>query len=236
MPMIEQIFDVAPLDEVEDGIFSCLGASERASSYDNKVNVYDMIVGNRFYNRLVWGNWPSAYRKFCRQALASSQGGAFLDAGCGSLVFTAGVYAEAENKLIILLDRSIGMLVRGRDRITKIRGFVPNNIVFIQGDILDLPFKNHVFDAVASFGVLHIFDDKFRLLTELERVKRGGGHLYYSSLVGNNAIGRKYLEILKQAGEVATCHSSESLDNLISTMSFGHKSDSIGNMAYFRST
>jgi hypothetical protein len=54
-------------------------------------------------------------------------------------------------------------------------------------------------------------------------------------LVGNNAIGRKYLEILKQAGEVATCHSSESLDNLISKMPFEHKSDSIGNMAYFRS-
>jgi len=233
--MIEQIFDVAPLDEVEEGIFSCLGANERASSYDNKVDAYDMVVGNRFYNRFVWGNWPSAYREFCRQALASSRGGTFLDVGCGSLVFTAGVYAEAENKLIILLDRSIGMLVKGRDRITKIRGFVPNNIVFIQGDIFKLPFKTHVFDTVASFGVLHIFDNKHGLLAELERVKRDGGHLYYSCPVGNNAIGRKYLEILKQAGEVATCHSSESLDNLISAMSFEHKSDSIGNMAYFRS-
>jgi ubiquinone/menaquinone biosynthesis C-methylase UbiE len=233
--MVERIFNVAPLVEVEEGIFSCFPASERASSYDNKVNAYDMVVGNRFYNRFIWGNWPSAYRKFCLQALESSQGGTVLDAGCGSLVFTAGVYAEAENKLIILLDRSIGMLVKGRDRISKIKGFVPSNIVFVQGDIFDLPFKNHVFDTVVSFGVLHMFDDKYGLLTELERVKRDGGHLHYSSLVGNNAIGRKYLEILKQAGEVATCHSSESLDNLISKMPFEHKSDSIGNMAYFRS-
>jgi ubiquinone/menaquinone biosynthesis C-methylase UbiE len=112
---------------------------------------------------------------------------------------------------------------------------IPANIVFIQGDIFELPFKHQVFGAVASFGVLHIFDEKLKLLSELERVKCDGGNIFFSSLVGNNGIGRKYLEILRQAGEVATCYSSEPLGSFISNLPFKYELTSIGNMAYAKS-
>lgn len=233
--MINEILKTAQFEEVSEGIFSCLGVEDRSSDYDNKVKAYDLVVGNSLYNRLVWGNWPSAYRDFCMQSLASAPDGIILDAGCGSLVFTAGAYAQAENELVVLLDRSLGMLEQGRNRIIKIRGYVPDNIVFVQGDIFNLPFKDHVFDVVSSFGVVHIFDDKFALLTELERVKREAGQLFFSSLVGNNAIGRKYLDFLKQAGEVATCHSSASLENVVASMPYKYRWNSIGNMAYAKS-
>lgn len=232
---MEDIMKDVQLEEVDEGIFSCLGKDERESDYDTKVGVYDFVVGNRFYNRIVWGNWPSNYRAFCTQALASTRGGMYLDAGCGSLVFTAGVYAEASNKRVVLLDRSLGMLARGRDRIRQLRGSVPGNIRFLQGDIFDLPFHDHVFDAVASYGMLHIFDDKAGMLAELERVKRHGGHVFFSSLVGNNALGRTYLEMLRKAGEVAACHSSESLARELSATPFKYEIDTIGNMAYGRS-
>ena len=233
--MIDKLLKVPQLEEVSEGIYSYLNTSDRQSSYDSKVKAYDMVVGNSFYNRLIWGNWPSNYQDFCRKALNNSPEGIYLDAGCGSLVFTASVYAEANNKLIVLLDRSIGMLEQGRNRIKKLVGHVPNNIVFIQGDIFSLPFHDNVFDTIASFGVLHMFDEKMRLLSELERVKCDGGKLFFTSLVGNNAIGRKYLEILRSAGEVATCYSSESLSNIISTMPFKYNLSSIGNMAYAKS-
>lgn len=223
------------LEEVDDGIFSCLDRAERQSDYDRKVGAYDLVVGNRFYNRLVWGNWPSDYREFCKQALASTPGGIYLDAGCGSLVFTASVYAEASNKLIVLLDRSLGMLARGRDRIRQLGGRVPDNIRFLQGDIFDLPFREQVFDTVASYGVLHVFDDKTGMLAEMERVKRHGGHVFFSSLAGNNALGRTYLEMLRKAGEVAECHSSESLARTLSATPFKYEINTIGNMAYARS-
>lgn len=233
--MFNKIFKTDPLDEISEGIFSCLDKADRQSSYDNKVKAYDIVVGNSLYNRLIWGNWPSAYRNFCRQSLESAAGGVVLDAGCGSLVFTASEYAHAKHKLIVLLDRSQGMLEQGRNRIKKITGKVPSNIVFLQADIFNLPFKDHVFDVVSSFGVLHVFDDKSGLVSELERVKRDSGKLFFSSLVGNNVIARKYLEILKQAGEVATCHSSESLENIISRMPNRYQLSSIGNMAYAQS-
>ena len=233
--MINDIFKTQPLDEISEGIFTCLDKTDRHSSYDNKVKAYDRLVGNSLYNRLVWGNWPAAYRDFCRQSLQSAAGGVVLDAGCGSLVFTAGEYAHAQHRLIVLLDRSLGMLEQGRDRIKKLRGHLPRNIILLQGDIFNLPFRDHVFDAVSSFGVLHMFENKAGMIAELERVKRDGGRLFFSSLVGNNALGKKYLDVLKNAGEVATGHSSESLENIIAQMPRAYRLHSIGNMAYAHS-
>lgn len=229
---MENIMKDVQLEEVDEGIFSCIDRVERQSDYDKKVDAYDFIVGNPLYNKIVWGNWPSNYREFCKQSLASTPGGMYLDAGCGSLVFTASVYSEARNKLIVLLDRSIGMLSRGRDRIKKLKGCVPDNIKFLQGDIFDLPFYDRAFDTVASYGMLHIFDDKTGMLAEMERVKRHDGHVFFSSLAGNNALGRKYLEMLKKAGEVAELHSSESLAHALSVMPFKYDINTIGNMAY----
>lgn len=54
----------------------------------------------------------------------------------------------------------MGMLKQGRLRIQKLCGEVPRNMVFIQGNIFSLPFKDGVSDAVASFGVLHLLKKK----------------------------------------------------------------------------
>ena len=82
----------------------------RGAPYDRKAAVYDRVVGARAYNRVIWGTSTTAYRKFASEALASGTG-PMLDAGCGSAVFTAGVYRRASRPLV-LVDRSIGMLVR----------------------------------------------------------------------------------------------------------------------------
>lgn len=230
--MLESVLKDARLTEVEEGIFTSLAPDQRESGYDTKVKAYDLVVGNALYNRVVWGNWPRAYAAFCRRALASTPGGIYLDAGCGSLVFTAEAYAQADNKLIVLFDRSLGMLRQGRERMRKARGGMPKNIAFVQGDILATPFRASAFDTVASFGVIHIFDDKLGMLAELERVKKPGGRLFFSSLVGNNRLGRKYLELLKNAGEVAESHSTQSLGALLAGAPSKYTLSSVGNMAY----
>lgn len=234
--MTYDIYKASPLAEVSEGIATFLPEKDRHSRYDHKVQAYDMLVGNRFYNRLFWGNWPSAYRDFCRQSLNHANGGFYLDAGCGSLVFTANEYAHANHKLIVLVDRSLGMLEQGRKRIMKIRGHIPGNIVFLQGDVFDLPFRDHIFDAVASFGLLHVFDNKAEMISEMERVKHNAGKLFFSSLVGNDALSQQYLRILQQAGEVATCHTSDSLASLLAQLPCKYQLHTIGNMAYAQST
>ncbi|MBY0575667.1 MAG: methyltransferase domain-containing protein [Gallionellaceae bacterium] len=137
--------------------------------------------------------------------------------------------------MIVLLGRSIGMLRKGRERIKKHCGKVSKNIVFIQGDIFNLPFQDAAIDTVASFGVLHIFEQKNDVLAELERVKKHSGRVFFSSLVGNNSLGRRYLQVLKKAGEIASCHSSQSLISQLSPSPFAYKLTTIGNMAYGQS-
>jgi ubiquinone/menaquinone biosynthesis C-methylase UbiE len=222
------------LIEVSDGISSVFCEKQRYSDYDSKVKVYDLVVGNRFYNRLMWGNWPSNYADFCQNALKQANG-MILDAGCGSLVFTAKVYAQSQKNTIILFDKSLGMLQAGRKRIIELCGSVPKNIIFMQGDVLDLPFKNGVFDTVLCQGLLHLFKDQQALLTELERVKQLRGQLSFTSLVANNSLGRMYMSLLKLTGEAATVHSSRSLGEQLVQLPFYYAMSSVGNMAYVKS-
>jgi ubiquinone/menaquinone biosynthesis C-methylase UbiE len=233
--VLDGILDGVKLEEVREGIFSVLSEADRESDYDGKAGLYDVVVGNRFYNRLIWGNWPSNYRQFCRACLRAASRGNVIDAGCGSLVFTASVYAKSDNAAIVLLDRSIEMLEHGRTRLMKICGAVPEHITFVQGDIFRLPFRDACFDLVMLQGVLHMFDDKAAILAELERVKRESGTLAFTSLVGNNLLGRKYLSALEKSGEVATVHSTESLSGMLESLPFRYELASVGNMVYAKS-
>jgi ubiquinone/menaquinone biosynthesis C-methylase UbiE len=151
------------------------------------------------------------------------------------LVFTIQAYASSTNKLVILLDNSMGMLQRARERLIESCGKVPEHIVLIQGDIFHLPFKDATFDVVMSQGLLHMFDDKEAFLKELERVKTDDGLLAFTSLVGNTMLSKGYLALLKKAGEVATAYTSEELETILQKMPFSYDINTIGNMAYMTS-
>lgn len=71
---------------VDDHIFSVLPDEAREHHYDKRAFVYDLIVRARLYNEVMWGSSPLDYASFARRAAASSPGGKFLDAGCGSIV------------------------------------------------------------------------------------------------------------------------------------------------------
>ncbi|WP_373033791.1 hypothetical protein, partial [Sulfurovum sp.] len=94
--MLEKIIKELHLEKIDGGIYSAIDAPERTADYDTKVRLYDALIGNPLYNRLIWGNWPKEYDRFCREALADTPKGVVLDAGCGSLVFTADAYANAD--------------------------------------------------------------------------------------------------------------------------------------------
>lgn len=220
--------------EVKENIYSLFKEEERASDYDEKVKGYDTLIGNKTYNKLIWRNDVKNYHDFCKEALDASANGTVLDAGCGSLVFTAQTYADSTNKQIILLDRSLGMLEAASQRLIALCGEVPKHIMLLQGDVFDLPFDDKTFDVVMSQGLLHMFEDKKAFLNELERVLKPEGNLYFTSLVANNLISKLYLSLLKKAGEVATIDSSQTLHESLQSISSAYSLKSIGNMAYFQ--
>jgi SAM-dependent methyltransferase len=186
---------------VGDDIWSVLPADAPAPPYDGRARLYDRLIGSRLYNRLAWGVDPHTYTDFAREA-ARWGSGPLLDAGCGTLVSTAGVHAQSQRPTI-LLDLSIDMLGVARDRLRSVAGQSLQDVVFLQADVGDLPFRGDAFGAVLCPGMLHLFDDAEAITRELARVCHRDGRIHASSLVAERRIGRQYLSLLHRAGEVA---------------------------------
>ncbi|MDQ4048248.1 MAG: class I SAM-dependent methyltransferase [Actinomycetota bacterium] len=125
-------------------VLSALSTHDEGAPYDRRASFYDRLIGSRVYNRLAWGASVTDYRAFAAEALAADDG-PFLDAGCGTLVFTATAYRKASRPLV-LVDLSLGMLRRGAERL----GDAP--AMLVQADLLDLPFAPNRFSTVACFG------------------------------------------------------------------------------------
>jgi ubiquinone/menaquinone biosynthesis C-methylase UbiE len=201
----EILLPEAHLRLVEPHLYSLYGAGEHIqSSYDRKGSLafYDQVACNRFYNRLVWGYDTAAYHTLCRTALNSSTRGWVLDAGCGSLAFTAETYAAYTARPVVFLDQSITLLSLAQARLAQLHGGVPENAVFLHGDVLKLPFKPQSFGAIIAMNLLHVLADIQEVLKKLREVLLQGGQMVFTTLIENRRLADKYLQMWAKAGEV----------------------------------
>jgi ubiquinone/menaquinone biosynthesis C-methylase UbiE len=218
---------------IEEGIYSVLPDTARQHHYDKRATVYDLVVSTRLYNAVMWGSSPLDYVAFARRAVTSSVDGKFLDAGCGSMLFTARSYLKCHRQ-IIAFDQSLAMLRRARKRLINLSGSVPENILLLQADLNDLPFRADAFRTALCLNVLHQFEDAAALIPKLKSLLTGGGHLYLTSLVSNDRfIGDRFLKALHATGEFVRPRSKLELKEMLDR-SLGQKvSYRIkGNMAY----
>lgn len=161
------------------------------TTYDRRAALYERVVGNRTYNRLVWGTSPAAYRAFAAEAVASA-GGPLLEVACGTAQFSAAAYAATARE-VVLLDRSPGMLERARARVGN-----AGHVSVVEGALEALPPRR--FATVLSMGLLHLLED---LDLGLRQLAAAGDDLWVTSLVAETGVGRRYLRQLHRAGEVA---------------------------------
>jgi SAM-dependent methyltransferase len=200
-----------------------------AADYDRNARIYDRLIGNRLYNRLVWGTSPQDYEDFATEALASADG-PFLDAGCGTLVFTAGPYA-ATSRPLTLVDDSQGMLDKAAERLG------PTSADLRRADLFDLPFQPGGFATVACHGVLHVLAEPWKALAALRAQVAPGGTFFASMLVRDRVVGRTYLELLHHAGEVGSPRTQAELAAAARDV-FGDQArvTRTGSMAWLRAT
>ena len=215
------------LRPVGAGVVSALSSADEGAPYDRRAAAYDRLVGSRVYNRLVWGASVADYEGFAAEALAAGDG-PLLDAGCGTLVFTAGAYRGASRPLA-LVDLSLGMLRRAAERLAGCQAS------FVQANVLDLPFTPHRFATVASHALLHVFDDPWAALAALRGQLAPGGRLFASMLVSDRAPGSAFLAALHRAGEVGPPRSADELAAAAREL-FGSSAqvDRSGSMAWLR--
>jgi ubiquinone/menaquinone biosynthesis C-methylase UbiE len=213
---------------IEDDIYSVLPDTSVQHHYDKRAAVYDSVVKTWLYNFVMWGSSPSDYVQFARQALDSSRDGMFLDAGCGSLLFTACLYVDS-NRRILAFDQSLAMLRQARERLSKLSGCVPEHIRLLQADLSDLPFRQKSFRTVLCLNVLHQFADAKALATGLNELLSENGNLYLTSLIANNRIiGDWYLKALYRTGEFVRPRSERELRELFINAFYADR----GNMAF----
>ena len=197
----EVVADEHSVRLIEEDIYSVLPDTSLLHHYDKRAYLYDSIVSTQLYNVVMWGTSPGDYVEFARQALNSSCDGVFLDAGCGSLLFTAPVYVCSKRQ-IVAFDQSLVMLRRARQRLRNLAGCVPDHIRLLQADLNDLPFRRKRFQTILCLNVLHQFADAAALVAGLNQLLSSSDNLYLTSLVSNNRIiGDWYLEMLYRTGE-----------------------------------
>ena len=208
---------LTPGAEVRDlggGVGSFLPSGSVPGGYDRFAAIYDAVVSNRAYNATFWGVPPEAHRRFATRALAAAPAGVILDCPCGSLLFTAHLHPSHDSRRLLLVDRSAAMLRRGRDRLPD--GSRWPHVALVQGDLFNLPLRPESLTAVTSYGGLHLFAQRRRMITAFWELLRPGGRLFLSTLIaGERATGDWLLRRLYRAGQVAEPFGREALCTVV---------------------
>ncbi len=200
---------------VEDDIYSVLRDPLIPHRYDGRAAVYDAVVNSRLYGRVAWGSLPDDYVSFARESIGAGSEGRLLDAGCGSLIFTARSYLDSSRQ-IIAFDESLAMLRRARKQLLKLAGAVPEHIVLLQGDVADLPFQTKSFQSVLCMNVLHHIEEAGALTGNLKALLTDEGRLDLTCLVSNQRFpGDFYLKALHSSGDFARPRSGLELRQIL---------------------
>jgi SAM-dependent methyltransferase len=217
---------------IEPHIYSVVNDIEVANTYDTGFGyIYDWVACNPIYNRLIWGYSISKFASLTHDALTSSNKGYVSDLGCGSLAFTAKTYIQYSDRPVVLLDQSLKMLRIAKSRLIKLKGEVPDNMIFLHADALHLPFKPKSFNTIISLNLLHCLDDTKKLLLGLKNVLLENGNMYFTTLVKGNRLADRYLEALANGGKLVS-RNIDDHQKVFYQLGMSIKYDINGNMAF----
>lgn len=188
-------------------------ADDPGAPYDRRAAVYDRLVRSTIYNRVAWSTAPGEYADFAAAAITSADG-PLLEVAAGSAAATADLHATSQRPTV-LVDLSRAMLERAAQRIAAAHGGdkqqLPAHVRLVQADLFAPPTPPANYDTVLGLGLTHLFADLPALVAALRFQLVPGGRLYLAGLVAETARGRRYLELLHRAGEVASPRSAEQL-------------------------
>lgn len=224
------LLDNFSLRAVEPNIYSVLPNDESGNEYDSEFGfIYDLVACNPIYNRLIWGYSVKLFAQTAKEALHSYNEGHVLDIGCGSLAFTSKIYSQYRERSVVLVDQSLKMLRMAKSRLIKQNGKIPDNLVLLHADALQLPFQENKFATILSENLLHCLSDIGPLLNQLKAIISKNGKMYFTTLVSANRFADKYLEALANSGKLVSRNISDHKE-IFAQIGLSSKYETSGNL------
>jgi ubiquinone/menaquinone biosynthesis C-methylase UbiE len=151
-------------------------------------------------------------------ALAEAARGSVLDVACGPGILSAAIAATARD--VVAFDLTPEMLKKAAQRCSE-AGLA--NVTFREGNATELPFADAAFDAVVTRLSVHHFDRPGRVMSEIFRVLRPGGHFVIADVIASElpaeAELQNAIEILRDPSHVRMLPGSE-LSSLVTEAGF----------------
>jgi ubiquinone/menaquinone biosynthesis C-methylase UbiE len=104
-----------------------------------------------------------------------------LDLACGPGNMTRRIASSMPDATVVGLDLSHEMLERAV-RQTQKEGL--NNVYYIRGSALSIPFRAETFDAVSCCGALQLFRPEDQAMEQISRVLKPGGEFVCQTTIG----------------------------------------------------
>ena len=111
-----------------------------------------------------------------------------LGSGAGNDAFIARRFVGEKGK-VIGIDFTEAMIKRARANAEKL-GL--HNVEFRQGDIEDMPVTSNCADVIVSNCVLNLVPNKYKVISEIYRVLKPGGHFSISDIVLEGELPAKW--------------------------------------------
>lgn len=174
--IVKEKYAEIALQDKESNAASCCGAGPvSVKVYSIMADSYDALSGYNPDADLGLGcGLPTEFAKIKRGDVVID-----LGSGAGNDAFIARHETGPEGK-VIGIDFTPAMIEKARSNAEKV-GY--HNVEFREGDLENMPVNNDVADVIVSNCVLNLVPDKTKVLNEIYRVLKPGGHFSISDIV-----------------------------------------------------
>ncbi|HNF00822.1 MAG TPA: arsenite methyltransferase [Ferruginibacter sp.] len=188
--LVREKYTAIALQDKEQNAASCCGATSACCGDE----VYNIMADD--YSKLEGYNPDADLGLGCglpTEFAKMKEGDTVIDlgSGAGNDAFVARKVVGEKGK-VLGIDFTEAMILKARANAEKLNY---NNVEFRQGDIEDMPVTSNYANVIVSNCVLNLVPNKYKVISEIFRVLKPGGHFSISDIVLEGKLPSKWKEV-----------------------------------------